>query len=220
MRRKIADRAVPCLTEPSKTPVEKVAAAHIHIAALKNSPDWAASTEVQAATAAWSTETDNLAACNATIADLETKLATARTNQLALLRRWDVRRRGVLNAVNATCDGSKDMVQGFGLGVLGRTPPPLAVVPAGLRGKRSKTVGTATAAWNTQRGNHGFLVQYTTNPANPEAFSAPIASSKGKFELTGQTPGATIYFRVLALDPSLPTGQTDYTSWVAVTVSS
>jgi hypothetical protein len=137
-----------------------------------------------------------------------------------VLRRWEVRRRGVLNAVNATCDGSKDMVQGFGLGVVGRTPSPPAVVPEGLRGKRSKAVGTATAVWTTRRGHRGFLVQYTTNPANPDAFSAPIASAKAKFELTGQTPGATIYFRVLALDPSLPTGQTDYTSWVAVTVSS
>jgi hypothetical protein len=41
-----------------------------------------------------------------------------------------------------------------------------------------------------------------------------------KFELAGQTPGATIHFRVLALDPSLPTGQTEYTPWVPVMVSS
>ena len=181
MKRKVADQAVPSLTEPNTTPAEKVSAGAVHITAIKNSPNWAASAEVQSATAAWSTETDNLDASNKIIAELESKLATARTNQLAVLRRWDVRKRGVLNAVNATCDGSKDMVQSFGLGVVGRTPMPQAVVPEGLRGKRSKRVGAATVVWATRRGNHGYLVQYTTNPADAAVFSAPTLSSRGKF---------------------------------------
>jgi hypothetical protein len=220
MKTKAVDRAVPLLTEPSQTSTEKVSSAIVHIASLKNSPDWAAATEVHTAAATWLTENESLDASNKTLADLENKLTKARSHHRAVLRRWDVRKRGVLNAVNATCDGSKDMVQGFGLGVLQRTPMPQATVPEGLRGKRSKTVGTATAVWTTRRGNRGFLVQYATDPANPATFSAPIASSRGKFELTGQLPGATLYVRVLALDPSLPTGQTEYTSWVAVMASS
>lgn len=220
MNTKVVDRADPLLTESSETPVEKVSAASTHIAALKNSPHWATATEVQPATAAWLAENDHLDASNKTIADLESKLAKERSRQRTVVRRWEVRKRGVLTAVNATCDGSKDMVQAFGLGVLTRTPAPPAIVPEGLRGKRSKTVGTATAVWTTQRHNHGFLVQYATDPENAATFSAPIVSSKGKFELAGQTPGALIYVRVRALDPSLPTGQTEYTRWVAVMVSS
>lgn len=87
MKKKVADRAVPSLTEPNDTPPEKVSAGVVHITALKNSPTWAASAEVQSATAAWSTENDNLAASSTIIAELESKLATARTNQLAVLRR-------------------------------------------------------------------------------------------------------------------------------------
>ena len=220
MNNKIADHAVPRITLPLTTPAERVFAANTHIAAFKNSPGWAEAVEVQAATATWSTETDNLDASHNSIAELESRLAAARTNHLAVLRRWEVRRRGALNAVNAYCDGSKDRVQGFGLGVLTRTAPSETTVPEGLRGRRSKVIGVATVVWTTRRGNHGFMVQHATDPTDAATFSAPIMSSRGTFELTGQTPGATIHVRVLALDPSLPTGQTEYTPWVAVRVSS
>lgn len=220
MNIKIADRAVPRITLPLTTPAERIFAAYTHITALRNSPEWAAAAEVQSAATAWSTETDNLDASTVSIADLESKLATARTSHLAVLRRWEVRKRATLNAVNAYCDGSKDRVQQFGLSVLTRAAPSAATVPEGLRGKRSKMIGTATVVWTTRRGNHGFMVQYATDPTIAATFSAPVVSLKGKFELTGQTPGATISFRVLALDPSVPTRQTEYTPWVAVRVSS
>jgi hypothetical protein len=218
--KKVVDRAEPVLTKPSNTPAEKVSAANIHIAAVKNSADWATATEVQTAAAAWSTENDNLAAGNKLVAECKSTLAAAQANLLTLKRRWELRKNGLLNAVNAVCDGSKDKVQGFGLGVVVRKPQQAAEVPEGLRGKRSKTVGTVTVVWPTRRHNRGFLVQYATDPANPATYSVPRASSKGKFELAGQTPGATIYFRVLAFDPWSPNGQTDYSPWVAAMVSS
>jgi hypothetical protein len=41
---------------------------------------------------------------------------------------------------------------------------------------------------------------------------------KTRFALPGQTVGATLHVRALALDPALPNGQSDYTPWVATIV--
>jgi hypothetical protein len=217
--KKVADLAVPILTEGSETPTDKVSAAIVHITAIKSSPEWATAPEVQTATAAWETVNTKLDENNTLIADLESQLKKARTSQLAEVRRWEVRKRGLLTAVNAVCDGSKDRVNAFGLGVQQRTSQPQAGVPEGLRARRSKTVGKATAVWNSRPGHYGFMVQYATNPADAATYSPPIVVSRAKFELARQVPGSKVYVRVLALDPSLPTGQTEFTSWVAVTVT-
>ncbi|WP_044250087.1 hypothetical protein [Chondromyces apiculatus] len=219
MSKKVIDRAVPVLTEPSDTAAARIAAGAVHITALQGSPDWAASPEVQAATSAWLAENESLATVTSTIADLENQLAIARATQRTQLRRWDAHKRAVLSAVETACDGSKDKVQRFGMGVATRTAAPTAVTPEDLRAKRSTTPGVASAVWATRRGHHGFLVQHATNPEDPATFSAPLMSARGKFDLAGQRPGTTVYCRVLALDPDLPNGQTDYTSWVAMTVS-
>jgi len=47
----------------------------------------------------------------------------------------------------------------------------------------------ATWKWKTHKGNHGYILQHCTNTADATTFSAPAYSSKGTFELTGQTPG-------------------------------
>jgi hypothetical protein len=75
--KKFADHAVPRLTEPADTAAEKVSAARTHITAIKNSPHTPSAPEVETATAAWNTETDNLDANNKTIADLTSRLAVA-----------------------------------------------------------------------------------------------------------------------------------------------
>jgi hypothetical protein len=217
--KKNADLAVPILTQSAGSATEMVSAANTHIVTIKLSPDWATATDVQTATTAWETENTRLDEQNQLVAELENKLKTARSNQRALMRRWDVRKRGLLSAVDAACNGSKDKVQAFGFGVQQRTALPLAEVPEGLRGRRSKRVGTATAVWNAPRGHQGFIVQYATDLTNPATYSPLIMVSRGKFEVTGQTPGSKVYFRVLALEPSLPTGQTEFTPWVEVMVS-
>ena len=220
MSKIVIDRAVPVLTEPSQTPAARIAAGTVHIAALRNSPEWASAPEVQTATEGWLVENDSLDASVKAIAELESKLSAARSAQVAAMRRWDTRKRAVLSAVEAACDGSKDQVQRFGLAVATRKPLPLAVVPEGLQARRSATAGVASVVWTTRKGNRGYMVQHATNPDDPSTFSAPIISSKGKFQLSGQTPGETLYCRVKAIDPDLPNGQTDYTTWVAMMVSS
>jgi hypothetical protein len=63
------------------------------------------------------------------------------------------------------------------------------------------------------------MVQHATDPANPSTYSTPQSSSKASFVLHGLPPTTTVHFRVLALDPRLPTGQTDFCGWLAVMVT-
>ena len=53
---------------------------------------------------------------------------------------------------------------------------------------------------------------------NPATIVGPIVVGTTVFKLPGQTPGAIVYVRVLTIDPKLPTGQSEYTPWVAVMV--
>jgi hypothetical protein len=101
-----------------------------------------------------------------------------------------------------------------------RRAAPAPVVPEGLKGRRSKKVGVATVVWKAQPGSAGYLVQYASNPADAATYAAPVVSAKVTFELTGQTPGAMLSFRVAAVDPSSPQRQTEYTPWITVRVSS
>jgi hypothetical protein len=106
----------------------------------------------------------------------------------------------------------------FALDVAKRSETPLETVPENLRGIRGEP-GTATAKWKTHSGNRGFMLQHAAEVANAATHSTPAYVSAGSFVLDGQTPGATIFFRVAACDPRLPGGQTAYTPWVPVMVS-
>jgi hypothetical protein len=220
VRTRIVDRARACITDRLRTPADKVAAGSTHIAAIEASPSYATATAIQTATAAWKTENTTLTTVTQDIADLESKLDVLRASQLSSVRRWDLCKLSALSAVNSFCDGSKDRVLSFGMSVQQRTPAPKPVVPEGLKGRRSKKVGVATVVWKAQAGSAGFLVQYASNPADAATYAAPAVSPKVTFELTGQTPGAMISFRVAAVDPSSPQRQTEYTPWLAVRVSS
>lgn len=214
-----ADRAIAQITEPTDSPTQMFAAGNKHIAAINKSPDLASAPAVKTANDAWNTENANLGAANQTVVDCETALDAARANQATVVRRWNGRAKGVLNAINVYSDGSKDVIKGFGLGVAERSETPLETVPTDLRGVRSKSTGTATWKWKTHKGNHGYMVQHCTNPTDATTFSVPVYSSAGNFELPGQTAAATLYLRVAACDTRLPGRQTEYTAWASAVVS-
>jgi hypothetical protein len=222
MSTKAIDRATARFTETMVTPAEKVVGAGTAIAAIKASPSWPlpGAADIQTLVGFWTTETANLSTGETLIAALEKQLATARSNQLATLRRWGLRRQGVLNAINVFCDGSKDTMTTFGVTVAGLVPHVGASVPVDLKSMKSKAPGIAGVKWyGTPENRAGFLVQHATNTADATTYSATVPSTKRSFKLPGQTPGATIYFRVLAVDPTLPGGQTAWTAWVAAVVS-
>jgi hypothetical protein len=212
------DHAASRIPEAMDTPEEKVTAATTHIGAAKTSPSYGTATDVQKAHADWETENNNLDTCNKLIADLDSKLTQARNNRGSILRRWEVRRRAALNAVDAFCDGSKDMVKSFGYAVVAPNASPVADIPSGLVDKHSAVNGTAKVAWDKPAYNHGFMVQTASDPSNQATLSAAVHWTRCNFSVTGQTPGALVYIRVAALDVRLPSGQTAYSPWCAARV--
>ena len=222
MKSTAVDHATARFAEPMETPAEKVTGAGTCIAAIKLSPSWGlpAAAALQTAVGFWATETTNVGTGETLIAALEKQLEAARTSQLANLRRWGMRRLGVLNALNVLCDGSKDMMTTFGVGVAEVAAHVDAAVPVDLKSTKSKKTGIAGVSWyGTPKNRAGFMVQHATSATDPTTYSAPIPCTKRSFQLPGQTPAATIYFRVLAQDPALPGGQTAWTAWVAAVVS-
>jgi hypothetical protein len=214
-----ADRATARFTARMETEAEKVSGAQAQITSIKASTNWAAATAVQTATNAWATETTAVDTGAQLIASLEKQLGVARTNQLVNLRRWTLQRQATLNAIDVFCDGSKDTMLTFGVAVAARTAHAPASVPVGLMSRKGKVSRTVAWEWFLTPMNHyGFMVQHATNVADATTYSPPTACSKRSFKLTSQTPGTTISLRVMALDPALPTGQTDWSAWVPIMV--
>lgn len=217
-RPKKADRATAVPTERLVTRKEKIDGGRAQIGAIQKSADYPQAADVKAKTEDWGAVIDGWEANGKQIAALELQLDAHKANEPVFARRWDTKKRAVFSAITDYADGSIDKVHGFGCGVLGHEPLPPASVPQNLRDKHSKVHGTAAAEWDTMYGKYGFLVQHAADPANAATYAEPVVSSKSTFKLAGQVRGATIYFRVLTLDPKLPGGKTDWTPWVPVVV--
>jgi hypothetical protein len=61
---------------------------------------------------------------------------------------------------------------------------------------------------------HGFVVQWATDANAPATFSMPVVSTKRKLTLSGLPHGASLSFRVAAIDPASATGQSPWSAWV------
>ncbi len=217
---KKAEHAIARFVEPMETEAEKVSSAETYIAAIKASPNWALATLVQTATNAWAAENTTLDTNAQTIAGLEKQLGVSRANQLINLRRWTLQRQGVLSAINLFSDGSSDTMATFGVAVASSTAHTPASVPVGLMSRKDKVSRAVAWQWLlTPKNRYGFMVQHATNVADATTYSQPMMITKRSFKLLLQTAGTTLYLRVMALDPALPTGQTDWTGWVSSIVS-
>jgi len=218
MTKQRTDRAIATTSGPMRTPAEMVALGTSTINAITGSPALTSAPGVKSNLDLWATENASLDALLKKKADLKQQLSQADADETTLVRHWGLRRQGVLHEVNLASDGSQEKVQSFNLPVVVRTKTPPATVPENLHAVKSKKGTTATVAWSRTAGNHGYLVQYAADPNNPATYAKPSMCKRARFALPGQVLGATLQFRVLALDPSLPAGQSDYTAWVAVTV--
>jgi hypothetical protein len=215
---KKADRATAVPTERLVTRKEKIDGGRAQIGAIQKGADYPQAPDVKAKTDEWGAVIDGWEANGKQIAALSLQLAALKANEPVFARRWDTKKRAVFSAITDYADGSIDKVHGFGCAVQGHEPLPPAGVPQHLRDKHSKVHGTAIAEWDTVHGRHDFMVQHATDQHDAATFAEPVVSSKSTFKLPGQTRGATIYFRVQALDPKLPGGKTDWTPWVPVIV--
>ena len=215
-----ADNAIPTMSGlgPITTLANKVTTGTAVINGVSNSTELPNAPGVATALALFVTENGNLDANNKKKESLRQQLTQADADGVTIVRHWGLRRTGLLQAVNVFADGSKEKVQAFNLNVIERTEAPPATVPVNLRQVASKKPTTPTVAWTALKPGYGYLVQHATNPNDATTYAAPAMSKVARYALTGQALGAVLYFRVLALDPSLPGGQTAYSAWVTVTV--
>jgi hypothetical protein len=208
------DRAVATIKKVTNTDALKVSVTSDISQAMPQSPDWAAATDVQAAVKAWSSGATAIQANTTVIASLRTQLKAAEAKQNGLRRDWLASKQHVLSTVTVYCGGSADMVSGFNLDIVTHSPLGALDAPSGLTVNPGAVPGEVMSKWTKGIANHGFLVQHATDPTNAATLSAPAACTKTRFTLDGMTSNASVSFRVAAIDPSSPTGQSPWSAWV------
>ncbi len=196
------------------TDAEKVSVARAVLTAMKQSPSWATATDVQSAANAWSKNTDALEAGVTGIANLRAQLKNAEAAVASLRRDWAASKQQVTTNVTVFAAGSADVVKGFNLDVVTHARIGLLGAPIDLTVKPGKLTGEVLAAWAKGVARHGFLAQHATDPNTAATISAPVPCTKPKLAVTGLTSGATLSFRVAAIDPASPTGMGPWSAWV------
>jgi len=209
--------AVAVLKDPHRTPQEMVAAGNAHLPSIKSKA--APGSLVADQAAAWDIAQKDLIQADQDVADADAKAAAARTARAAAMHRWTTHARGCLNAITVESRGSEQAIKAYVCDVGERPGSPLETTPTNFVAVKSTTTGVCGWRWKTHKGNHGYWLQSATNPNAPATYEAPIYVSRGKLNLTDQTPGVLLYGRVAAIDGRLPGGQTAWSAWVAVPVS-
>jgi len=212
------DSAKPSIAKPTVTDVQKVTVARDIVATAKKNPGWATAKDLQAAAAVWSQSADDMEANAAIVTARRSDLRTAEAKQRTLRRTWRAARKQVMGTVDVLCAGSADELKAYGFDVHQRVGRGPLGVPENLTTAPGTALGAGIFSWSKGLATHGFLVQHATDAANPATYSPSIACTKPKFTLTGALPGSNVSFRVAAIDPSSPTGQSAWSGWVAGTV--
>jgi hypothetical protein len=70
---------------------------------------------------------------------------------------------------------------------------------------------------NVRERVYGFMVQWATDTADATTYSATIPCHAASYTLPGQASGATLHFRIAAIDPSQATHMSAWGAWVAGT---
>ena len=213
------DRATPAIHALTRTDAQKVSVTHATTQSAKQSAGWATAPAVQAAVTAWDKAADDIDANTSVIVGLRSQLRLAESKQLVLRRVWTASKKQVLGTLDVQCAGSADDVKAFGFdafvrvqtGATSLTPPDPIVASAG------KLSGELIVSWPKGAAKHGFIVQHTADVANAAVYSAVIVCTRAKKTLTGFAPGAHVFVRVAAVDPTEASGQTPWTAWVAAT---
>ena len=213
------DQATPKIGPPPKDTAEALVTDGLAtVTRVLASPNIGSAGGVSAAANAWNADLLALQKNNTNKSNARDLLATAITNEPPLVRAVHAGKRGLVSAIDTFSKGSKDMVQSFTVDVEQRTPRPEATVPVDLRPMKTTKSATARARWAPTPGADGYMLQHATNTADATTYAAPFRVAVAHYDLVGQTPGTTIYFRVAAVDSRLPGGQTAFTAWVGVFV--
>jgi hypothetical protein len=198
---------------------EKYNTTHAVYNAMVGSTEWALATGVHQPAADLLKAADDMFANQSEISNLLQQLAAKRLTEAVLVQTWSAQVKSCQAAVRTYCAGSKVKCKALGWAPGAHNVRPPAIAPFDLLPRRSRASGTATLVWTCDGYRHPYQVQYCTDTANTATYSAPRTVGGRRFQLAGQTPGAILHFRALTLDPKLPTGQTEWSPWLAVTVT-
>lgn len=212
------DRAEATIKRSTRTDGEKVSVTHEIAQAMPSSPLWANAAALQAAVKAWDGTATSIDAQAKVVAGLRVQLKNAMATLASLRRDWQAAKATVLSNATVVGGGSADDVKGLSLDVMSHARLGALSAPAGLAVAPGKVPGDITASWERGVARHGFLVQHASDPNAPATISAPVACTKQKLALTGMPVGASLSFRVAAIDPASPTGQTPWSAWVVGSV--
>jgi hypothetical protein len=208
------DQASPAIHASTNTDSQKVSVARDVTTAAKGNPGWATALDLQAATKAWNAAADGLEANATIVTQLRSQLRAAVAKQLSFRRSWMAARKQVLGTADVLCAGSADELKAYGFGVRTRAPSGKPIsTPHDVSAKPGKGSGEVIFSWPKGDARHGFVVQHGTDAANPATLSASIPCTGSKFTLATGTTGAHVVFRVAAIDPSSPAGQTAWSAW-------
>jgi hypothetical protein len=208
-------RAKPLVRKP-KSDVAAVTMTRSKTTAMKGSSLWAQSPDLQAANTAWNKAADAMEKNAKDILDLRTQLSVLETAQVGLRHEWDAATEHMTGVVSVASQGDPALVLELGYDVRTRTLAGSIAAPEGLQAALGKAVGEARFTWIRGDARHGFIVQHASDVANQATYSVPAVTTRVKYTLKGAT--APVYFRVAAIDPSSPTGQSPWSAWVAGTV--
>jgi hypothetical protein len=203
---------------PRVTDGDKVNLTRKHTTSAKQSPDWNAAGDVQAAFAKWNASADAIESNGKNIVQLRKQLTDAENQQKQNRLAWSACTRAVLIAIAIYAAGAAKIILGFGFGTRMHTPVgPLPMV-SGLKSMLGKLSGQTIVEWTRGLAKRGFLVQHAADNANQATWSMPMPCTKTKILLEGLPPGSVVHVRVAAIDPSQKIGQGPWSEWIAATV--
>jgi hypothetical protein len=208
------DRATATIRKATGNDALKVSTTSSVIQAMKQSPNWAAATGVQAAVAGWSKAASVIEAGATGIANLRAQLKSAEAAQAAARRDWETSKLQVTTEVTVFAAGSADTVTGFNLDVVTHDRIGPLGAPIDLTVNPAKEPGQILAAWAKGVAKHGFIAQHATDPSTAATYSATVPCTKPKLLVSGLTSGSSLSFRVAAIDPTSATGMSPWSAWV------
>ena len=204
-------RARPTVRKP-KSDVAAVALTRSKTTAMKGSSLWAQSPDLQAANTAWNKAADAMETNAKATDDLRTQLAALEVARVGLRHEWDAATEHMTGVVSVTSQGDPALVLELGYDVQTRTSLGSLPAPEGLQAALGKAAGEARFTWIRGDAQHGFIVQHASDVANQATYSLPTANTRAKYTLKGAI--APVHFRVAAIDPSSPTGQSPWSAWI------
>jgi hypothetical protein len=103
----------------------------------------------------------------------------------------------LVGTLNVACKGKVANIKAWGGAVATRTARPMSTDPPTLAMVTiTRTMGTVLARCKAERGVLGYMFQYGTDPANPDAWPKAELVPRSRFRVADLAIGQKVYFRI------------------------